>query len=182
MVTQLKDNILGQNVLLRPINMNDTSLIIKWKNSPSVRENFLSQDLLTKEIHTRWMKDKVSTGEVIQYIIIQKATDMPIGSVYLRDVSQNHQCAEFGIFIGEDTARGKGVGSETTKLFTDYAFNMLKLHRVYLRVLDSNLSAIRSYEKAGFVLEGVAKDMVKINGEFRNVVFMAKIANEHYRR
>lgn len=66
---------------------------------------------------------------------------------------------EYGIFIGEESARGKGLGTETARLFTDFGFAGLHLHRISLRVLAENAAARRSYEKAGFVQEGIFRDM-----------------------
>ena len=49
------------------------------------------------------------------------------------------------------------------------------LHRVYLRALSENLQAIRSYEKAGFVREGLLRDDVCIDGVYRDIVWMAAV-------
>ena len=73
------------------------------------------------------------------------------------------------------TARGKGLGSETAALFTDFGFDKLDLHRISLRLLAGNVQAEKSYENAGFVREGVFRDMVYLDGEYRDVIFMAKI-------
>ena len=54
--------------------------------------------------------------------------------------------------------------------------NALHLHRISLRVLAENAAARRSYEKAGFVQEGVFRDMELLDGAYRDVVFMAKLA------
>ena len=87
----------------------------------------------------------------------------------------NHS-AEYGIFIGEETARGKGFGTETARLFTEFGFAQLHLHRISLRLLAENEPARRSYEKAGFALEGIFHDMVLLDGQYRDVVFMARLA------
>ena len=78
--------------------------------------------------------------------------------------------------IGEESARGKGFGTETARLFTDFGFTALHLHRISLRVLAENTPARRSYAAAGFVEEGTFRDMVRLDGVYRDVVFMAKIA------
>lgn len=167
--------IVGIGVTLRPITFEDTALIIKWRNNTEVMKNFIFQEIFTEEMHKNWMQTRVLTGKVIQYIIEDNTTQQPIGSVYIRDIDNVHQSAEYGIFIGENAARGKGYGTETAKLFVEYMFKYLNLHRIFLRVLDGNDAACKSYEKAGFVKEGVFHDMVKINGVYRDVIFMAKI-------
>lgn len=168
----------GAAVRLRPIADTDTDLIVKWRNTPSVVQNFIFRQTFTPEMHRSWLAAKVATGQVVQYIIIDKADDKPVGSVYYRDIDGHNRSAEYGIFIGEESARGKGLGTETAKLFTDFGFAELQLHRISLRVLAENTAARRSYEKAGFVQEGIFRDMELLDGQYRDVVFMARLAEK----
>ncbi|MDE7044404.1 MAG: GNAT family N-acetyltransferase, partial [Acetatifactor sp.] len=84
--------------------------------------------------------------------------------------------AEYGIFIGEDDARGRGIGTAAAKLMLRYCFEEEGLHRIYLRAFSSNLQAIRSYEKAGFVREGLLRDDVRIDGKYCDIQWMAAVA------
>ena len=43
-------------------------------------------------------------------------------------------------------------------------------------MLAENAAARRSYEKVGFVQEGIFRDMELLDGAYRDVVFMAKLA------
>ena len=95
-------------IVIKRITKEHTPLIVKWRNNPNVQKNFIFQETFTEEMHNGWLKNKVETGEVAQYIIYTKEDNVPIGSVYLRDIDKNNEKAEFGIFIGEDIARGKG--------------------------------------------------------------------------
>lgn len=165
----------GEKVLLRPIRMDDTNLIVTWRNNPEVKRNFIFREVFTPEMHRHWMETKVASGEVIQYIIENRADKQPIGSVYYRDINQEYASAEYGIFIGADAARGKGLGTEAAKIFLEFGRSALHLHRISLRVLKENRSAIESYKKAGFVEEGIFRDMVKLDGQYHDVVFMAVI-------
>lgn len=172
-----KKVIYGEKVILRPITMEDTPLIVIWRNTESVRKNFIFRERFTEEMHNNWMRTKVASGEVVQYIIIDRDADKPVGSVYFRDIDMKNRSAEYGIFIGEESARGKGLGSETARIFTRFGFETLGLHRISLRVLAGNSQAEKSYENAGFAREGVFRDMVYLDGEYRDVVFMAMINN-----
>lgn len=165
----------GEKVRIRLITLDDTKLIVKWRNTASVKNNFIFREEFTEEIHVNWMNTKVATGEVVQYIIEEKKTNMAIGSVYLRNIDLKHNSGEYGIFIGEEEARGKGYGTEAAKLFVASMFEKLQLHRIFLRVLSENDVAYRSYERAGFIKEGVARDMVRINGIYKDVIFMSII-------
>ena len=162
-------------IYLRLMTYDDTDLIVAWRNSDGVRKNFIYQALFTRESQENWMKTMVETGKVVQMIICDSASDEPLGSVYIRDIDRHHNKAEYGIFIGEPDARGRGVGTAAAKLMLRYCFEEEGLHRVYLRAFSDNIQAIKSYEKAGFVREGLLRDDVCIEGQYRDIVWMAAI-------
>lgn len=56
-----------------------------------------------------------------------------------------------------------------------YAFEILDLHRVYLRVFADNKRAIASYQKAGFCLEGISRSDVYVRGTYKDIAWMAVI-------
>ena len=62
-------------VYLRPITLEDTENIVKWRNTDRVRKNFIYQKPFTKEGHLAWMRDKVAAGEVIQFILCETEGD-----------------------------------------------------------------------------------------------------------
>ena len=159
-------------VYLRPMTYDDTDCIIRWRNTDAVRKNFIYQSLFTKESHENWIRTKVETGEVVQMIICESETDMPIGSVYVRDIDHTHKKGEYGIFIGEAAARGKGYGTAAARLMIQYCFRELGLHRLFLRVYADNYAAIRSYEKAGFEREAYLREDVCIDGQYKDIVLM----------
>lgn len=164
-------------IYLRPIQKDDTDLIVKWRNQNNVRNYFIYQADFTREGHLYWLHEVVEKGRAAQMMICEKETGKPVGSVYIRDIDHTHHKGEYGIFIGEESARGKGVGTSAAKLMIEYGFKELGLHRIYLRVLSGNDQAVRSYEKAGFVREGYLKDDAYINGKYVDIVWMA-IVNE----
>ena len=165
----------GESVRLRAITEHDTNNIVRWRNNPQVAKNFIYRAPFTYEGHMHWLKTKVKTGNVIQYIIEQKHLGHDVGSVYLRDIDYINNSAEYGIFIGEDTARGQGIGTEAARLFLQFALGQVGLHRVFLRVFANNAAAISSYKKVGFVTEGVFHDMVYLDGKYHDIQFMAVI-------
>ena len=173
-----RKTIVGEKVLLRPITREDTPRIVRWRNTPSVRENFIFRETFTEEMHEHWLDTKVASGEVIQYIIVDKSENKPVGSIYFRDVNRKNRSAEYGLFIGEESARGKGLGKEAIRLFTDFGFEEIGLHRISMRVLSDNDASIITNEKVGFMREGVFRDMEYLDGQYRDVIFMAKINQE----
>ena len=166
--------VIGEHIYLRHISMDDTDLIVKWRNNPRVRNNFIYREVFTPEGHEKWINTKVAAGEVVQMIIYEKEGDVPVGSVYLRDIDRAEASAEYGIFIGEDDALGKGYGNEAATLMTDYAAKELSLKKLILRVFSDNIPALKSYEHAGF---HKTEDLLLVecsDGEKRDMIIMEK--------
>ena len=84
-----------------------------------------------------------------------------------------------GIGIGEAADRGRGYGTEAMQLLLRYAFAELNLARVGLEALAANQRAIRSYQKAGFTLEGVQREWVHRDGRRGDVVMMGILREEY---
>lgn len=160
---------------IRPITPEDTDQIVAWRNRDFVRENFIYQKLFTREGHEAWMREQVQTGHVAQFIICVSAKeDCPreIGSVYLRDIDREKGEAEYGIFIGERDALGQGYGTQAARLMLKYGFERLGLQRIFLRLLEDNAKALRSYEKAGFQWDSSRRETVSLEQGMRDVLFM----------
>lgn len=95
-----------------------------------------------------------------------------IGSVYLRDIDREKKEAEYGVFIGEEDALGRGYGVRAAKLMLEYGFNTLHLEKIFLRVLEDNAGARKSYTKAGFQVIENKRESVELEQGVRNVLFM----------
>lgn len=165
----------GKDIYLRLMTEADTERIVAWRNQDFVRKNFIYQRPFTIEGHLNWMETMIQPGKAIQFIICTNKNAVPVGSVYLRDIDRIHQKAEYGIFIGEAQALGKGYGTQAAGLMIQYAFEAVRLHKLMLRVLADNERARKSYEKAGFVQEAYLRDEVFLDGKFRDLVLMAVI-------
>lgn len=152
----------NDNLSVRPITMDDTDLIVEWRNKPRIMNNFLVRVPITHEDHVHWMRDRVEPGVVRQFIIMEHHDDAarPIGSVYIRDIDMEALTAEYGIFIGEDDALGHGYGNAIVNWAVAYARDM-GLKTFTLRVLADNTPAVKSYLQAGFNPTMTEKDYIE---------------------
>jgi RimJ/RimL family protein N-acetyltransferase len=105
--------------------------------------------------------------------------DKLIGFVALRGVLWNQGDAWVGIGIGEPEYWGKGYGTDAMRLALRYAFMELNLDRVTLVVFADNPRAIRSYDKAGFKLEGMERQVVRRDGKIGDLLTMGILRQEY---
>lgn len=73
-----------------------------------------------------------------------------------------------------DGYRGHGIGEALMRAALDAA-KATGLTRVELTVREHNLRAKRLYEKMGFVVEGVKRCGVRLDGEYEDLICMAKL-------
>lgn len=169
----------GKDIYLRLMGREDTERIIHWRNKEMVFRNFIYQKPFTHKGHENWIKTMIDTGKAVQFIICERVSGRPVGSVYLRDIDRTHNKAEYGIFIGEEDALGKSYGTQAALMMIKYAFEEEGLHKLMLRVLAENDRAVRSYEKAGFVREAYLRDEVFLDGRYRDVIYMAVLCEDN---
>lgn len=160
----------AEKVYLRPISAADTAKVVEWRNKEFVRKNFIYQKPFTEEGHMTWLREQVEPGHVAQFIIC--VADREIGSVYLRDIDREKETAEYGVFIGEEEALGRGYGTAAARLMLEYGFETLGLKKIFLRFVEGNTGARKSYEKAGFQMIEDKRERVKLEQGERAVFFM----------
>lgn len=159
---------------LRPITLADTVNIVRWRNQPEVYGNLYTRELITEDQHVNYYHKYVESGLVRQFIIVADidGKSVDIGTVFLKNIDHVSRKAEYGLFIGELWARGKGFANLIAKLTLDFAFNELDLNRVYLTVFSDNIPAIKSYEKAGFKREGLMRQDFFDGLKYRDIIHM----------
>ena len=106
------------------------------------------------------------------------AEDRLIGDVDLGGVRWIHGDAFVGIGLGEPEFWGRGYGTDAMRIILRYGFRELNLRRVTLNVFEYNPRAIRSYEKAGFRIEGKVRRGLLREGRRWDMIYMGILRTE----
>jgi len=104
-----------------------------------------------------------------------------IGSAGLHHISFSDHNATFAIGIWVTSLYSKGIGVEATNMVLKFAFEVMKLHRVELKVLDYNKRGIRCYERCGFRQEGILRENAYIEGEYHSDIIMSILDYEYHK-
>lgn len=127
-----------------------------------------------------WAEKRLEKGpqpERYPFSIRTLADDKLIGFLSLW-VDLIHSDAFVGIGIGDRDSWSKGFGTDAMKLALRYAFLELGLQRVSLTLHEYNSRAQRSYEKAGFRLEGRTRREMMREGRRTDVLWMGVLREE----
>jgi len=165
--------IMGNRTYIREMTSDDTDLIVNWRNQENVSKYFFFREKFTREMHENWIKSKIETGKVVQFVVCLIENDMPIGSTYLRDIDKEDGTAEYGVFIGEESARGRGIGKEILGLTLEYAWKELGLNRIRARAISTNEASIQSFLHSGFKKDELIKSVVCSDGSTVDMVMMS---------
>jgi len=104
-----------------------------------------------------------------------------LGEIRLDRVDMHDRRAQLAVGIYDPAQFGKGIGRQAIRLVLSYAFELLHLHRIGLRVISYNERAIRAYKSCGFVEEGREREAAFVSGEWHDDVIMGILAPESNR-
>lgn len=113
-----------------------------------------------------------------EFMIRTLRDDKPVGAIGLGGVRWNHGDTFVGIGLGDRDYWGNGYGTDAMRVILRYAFTELNLHRVSLDVFEYNPRAQRSYEKAGFKIEGRQRGVMQRDGRRWDYIFMGILRDE----
>jgi RimJ/RimL family protein N-acetyltransferase len=130
-------NVVGELVALGPLRRDLLPVYQRWINDLGTMRTLGVPPLpMTSEKEQEWYDRQSKAENDVPFTIYERETLRPIGNTGVHDVDYRNRTATFGILIGEPECRGKGYGTETTRLMLDYAFTALGLQNVMLTVFE----------------------------------------------
>ena len=151
-------------VSIRKFEEKDVENKVKWINDDNNNE-FLHYNIPLKiEDTINWYKNNINNDK--RYDMVIMYDNIPVGVIGIINIDKKK--GEYYITLGEHDYKRKGISYEASKLILDYAFNNLKLEKVWLCVDEKNIAARKLYEKVGFKLEGILRKDIYFKGEMIN--------------
>jgi diamine N-acetyltransferase len=169
----------GDLVALGPLRRDLLPIYQRWINDLGTMRTLGFPPLpMTSEKEQEWYDRQSKTEDDVPFTIYEKESLRPIGNTGLHGVDYRNRSAIFGILIGEPECRGKGYGTEATRLMLDYAFTALGLHNVMLTVFPFNPAGLRAYKRAGFKEIGRRRECRMMGGKLWDEVHMDCLSSE----
>ncbi len=186
--------IYSDRIRFRAIDRDDLPTFLNWINDPEVRQGigiYLPFSMADEEDWFEGMRKHPANEHnlAIEVRLTSEQAGKPvmdeseeswkmIGSCGFFNLDGRNRSSEFGITIGDKSYWNKGFGTEAVRLLVQHGFNTLNLNRIYLRVLENNLRAIRAYEKAGFTHEGRQRQAEFRDGKYIDLLVMSILKDE----
>jgi len=179
--------IIGENIIIRPMEMEDINFIHKWwNNGESLEYSGLKYGfMLSRTALENLFKSQIESTDMYlsderMFIICKKDDMKAIGDISYRNWDKRNRSAEIGIEICNPDDRGKGYGKDAINIFIDFMFRHLNLNRIELTTAESNKLAQSLYYKLGFKLIGVIRDSYYNSSEdsYTNAFYMDLLRHE----
>jgi len=149
-------------VTFKPHQKEDLLFRVKWLNNPEANkftvENPKHKTTLLEQI--KWLEDYEKNESKRFFTILED--NQPVGFMGLSNIHKANRSANLFIMIGEDDARGKGIGEGSIKYLIKYGFEKLGLNSIELEVDKRNISALSLYKKLGFAQTSEDKNEIKM--------------------
>lgn len=150
----------------------------RLRNDPSTWFNLTTPGEISEEEQRQWLKSMSISKDKRYYIILDENSNFT-GVIRTDEIDGLNRSIRVGLDIIPEK-RGKGYGTKALGVLLKYCFDHLNMHRVWLCVLDTNITARKVYKKLGFEIEGRYRQAVWRNGEWKDYIVMS-ILEEEYR-
>ncbi len=150
----IRDRILGQLVVLAPLNVGDAPAWARWLNDPDTTRYLYGRrgqpdEQPTVDQMVEWGRRMLADPWRMAVGLEPSGGGDVIGNARL--TPHGPRRARFSIVIGEAAYRGRGLGTEATRLVAELGFERLNLREIVLDVDPRNEPARRAYLTAGFI-------------------------------
>lgn len=167
------------NLKFRRPTLNDVDELVNLKNNrEAARMLGGNTPTYTCEDLMKWVDSHNNNKEEVLLVVYDETVKKLIGHVGLYKIDNLVKKAEYGILLADDNSRGKGYGTMCTKTMVNYAFDELKLHKVYAEVIVDNKASEAMFKKCGFKVDGVLRDDNFKNDRYYDVLTMSIFENE----
>lgn len=170
-----------EQVLLRPLNLNDFEAFLELTRDPEMWYYFTS-DLSNPVELKRWMGDALLQHQNktrLPFTVIEKASGKVAGSTSFGNISYHDQRAEIGwTWLGKKF-QGKGINDAMKQAMLAYCFENQHFERVEFKTDVLNLPARKALARIGATEEGILRShTLMINSRRRDTIYYSVLKKE----
>src|SRR6185295_9445788 len=173
----------GRHITLREPKASDAAALFSLLSTEEVAR-FISPPPPTVEAFERfiaWAQRQRSAGQYICFAVVPRHSDVPIGLFHVRALGPGFGTADWGFAIGSEFW-GSGAFSEAAALVLDFAFDVLRTHRLEARAAICNGRGNGAMKKIGAEREGILRHSFYRNGDYVDQVLWSILQEDWKRR
>lgn len=161
---------------IRKICASDLVVRVDWMNNPMVYKTMHFVPPISLDNTQKWYESNFNNSKRFDAAFEDEDGQL-VAFGGLTNIDYSVRKAEFYIFVNPNM-QGKGIGTAATMMLCKYGFDILQLHKIYLFTNGSNVGAKKTYEKVGFVLEGVHREENIIAEKYEDRLYYGLLAKD----
>jgi len=169
-------------VRLIPFTEKDFAQVLEWITSSELLIQWAGPQLFTHPLNEKQLHAylQLGQGEHPQARVFKTVNERneTMGHIELGAINQENGTATICRVFVDSRYRNNGICVEAVRQVLAIGFRELGLHRIDLRVFGFNTAAIRCYERAGMVKEGLLRKTQRVGGQYWDSMIMAILREE----
>lgn len=155
------------HIFLRKIKVEDINeRFMSWFEDEELMQFYTnSKKTITKEVLLQSIEQGEANNNSFTYGIFYKETGNCIGTVKVGPINLNHRISDLPVLLGDKNYHGKGLAVEAIKLGNKLAFEEHDIRKLFGGMYESNISSIKAYTRAGWIIEGRLKGHYLVEGK-----------------
>lgn len=168
-------------VRLRKPSPADIPAWVEWLNDAEVTQGLSMPAPIGYEDQLAWFKKMTADSNSVRLFSVEykdKEQWVMVGHCNFQAIDLNNRSAEVGFFLGYKKYWNCGIGSKVAEQLLEIGFTQMNLHRIWLRVFQTNPRAIRAYQKVGFNTECTLRQARYKDGKYLDFIVMSILKTE----
>jgi [ribosomal protein S5]-alanine N-acetyltransferase len=175
--------LVGERVYLRPFEREDIKGPYgNWIHDAKVTEHLTAGAFPYSDDELEsYFERHINNRNAIFFSVVDKKSGKHIGNARLHSIDWVDRKATRGIMIGDRSVWGQGLGLEVINLLSAYAFERLNLNKLKSFTLVENIGVRKVNERAGYKIEGEARDEFFSKGKYHDVLYWGLLRSDYFK-
>jgi len=158
------------DIRLRDVVINDSDRLIKWRNSEHIRNKMLSNHVVQKEEHEKWLENTLSNTNSRWFIVVYK--EIEVGAIYITNIVYVDRTATWGMYVDKQYMSSV-VGVLMEIIAIDKMIFDFEIRKIWGETLNTNKKLLAMHQKFGFEIEGTYRKQIYRDNTYHDIYRIA---------
>ena len=154
--------------------------------------DFLAHIHRSQNLHQAWVQvprsakafaryiHEMNTPENQAFVVIRQDSQAMVGMVELQDIFHGDFQNAYLIYYAFEGQQGQGLMKQAVQQVIAKAFGPLRLHRLEANIQPTNMASIALVKSCGFEYEGLSRQFLRKNGEWKDHQRWSLLNHQHH--
>ena len=138
------------------------------------------KDLAQTRTYLAYLEEQYKKGTFFDWAVVTREGKM-IGTGGFTKADEKHRLGQIG-YVLNPAFWNMGYGTEIARELLSFGFNALNLNRIEAQYMVGNDRSRHVMEKCGMTFEGVARQLMLVKGQFRDIGTCAILREEYFEK